>query len=110
MAQIAADILSAVQPRDVAVLGLDTTHALVRDAIELEDFKRLARTLKTRGFKKLRKIRVRLDYHKPKYDSRETFQILRGIFPKKLLTVENLPYERRHVVRDVTDDCYWSVC
>lgn len=110
MAQIAADILSIIPPETIVLLGLDVQHTLIRDTVEVEDFRRLSSAIKTRDFKKLRYIRVRLEYDPARHDSdlKEAVRILRDVFPRKVLRVETLPFERRHAVRDVTDDCYWS--
>ncbi|KAF9462775.1 hypothetical protein BDZ94DRAFT_1309308 [Collybia nuda] len=102
---IALDILCKIPPGNLVNIGLDTAHTLIRDSAEVETLKIIAEVLKTRGFTKLRRIHIRMEYDIPKYTFAEAVQILRGVFQDSLLTVESIPYERRNTLRDATDDC-----
>lgn len=105
MSAIAADILSKISPSNIVTIGLDIEYVLVRDSVEMENLVRLAEVLKTRGFTRLRRIHVRVEYNLPKYSFREVAQILRRVFPENLLTMESIPHEKGNLVKDPTDDC-----
>lgn len=109
MSRVAADVLSTIPPTNIAVIGLDIWHDVIYDNAEREHLKRLVKALQTRGFGQLCKIRVRLEFQFGGIPFEPTVRKFRNIFPEKLLSVENLPYERRYSVRDVIDDCHWSL-
>lgn len=109
MSRAVADLLSTIPPKKVALIGLDMRHGLIYNAVEREHLERLAEALKTRGFIKLRRIRVRLEFQFGGFPFEPTVWMLRGIFSEKLLSVEILPHERRYSVRSVMDDSYYRI-
>lgn len=109
VSQTVANALSTIPPQNIVSIGLDIWFGIFFNPIDMEHLERLAKTLQTRGFVKLRRIHVRLA-------SRSSGGIwvtkLRQVFPAKLLSVESLPEDgilRYHASRSLTDDSYQSL-
>ncbi|KAF9462776.1 hypothetical protein BDZ94DRAFT_1309309 [Collybia nuda] len=107
MSAIAASILCDISPKNIMVIGLDVTPELVLNVVEAKKIARLAEVLKTGRFEKLHRIHIRLEYASSNGGFEKAAQILRGMFPEKLLIMKSIPHaqSRRSPLRDATDDC-----
>lgn len=121
--QVAVDMFAAISSNKITTVGFDVRHGLLRDVEEACQLKRLGAILASDNFSGLSRILVRLEYdwryirrpqfeHNPEFKSAVDYSlnVIYGAFSfakeRGILEVEQLTYERRHSVRDITDDCF----
>jgi hypothetical protein len=106
----AVDMLSSLPYNSITTVGIDTREGLLHDRVEIQQMQSLDTILASPAFSKLTKIVIRLEYeHTMKHPFGDSCTIIyhafQSVHRRGIVAVEQLPYERREIIRDLADDC-----
>jgi hypothetical protein len=107
MSRFVVGTLSKVQSDKFTTLGFDLRGGLVCNIDELDGLKALSVRLNLPPFdRQLTKILVRCEPHTRRglAYGLQARMVCETLFQERILEIEDLPYERRSEVRDITDD------